>query len=34
MVKLSSQNIYQDMTVRNLNTARTLFELMKKASEN
>ena len=34
MVKLSSQKIYQDMTVRNLNTTMKLFELMKKTSEN
>jgi uncharacterized protein (DUF1697 family) len=34
MVKLPGQKIYQDMTVRNLNTTRKLFELMKKASEN
>ena len=34
MVKLPGQKIYQDMTVRNLNTTRKLFELMKKAAEN
>lgn len=33
MVKLPSQKIYQDMTVRNLNTTRKLFELMRKAAE-
>lgn len=33
MIKLSSQGIYQDMTIRNLNTTRRLYELMKKASE-
>ena len=31
-VKLSSRKIYQDMTVRNLNTTRKLYDLMKKAS--
>ena len=31
MLKLSSRKIYQDMTVRNLNTTKKLFELMKKA---
>lgn len=30
-VKLSSRKIYKDMTVRNLNTTRKLYELMKKA---
>ena len=30
-VKLLSRKIYQDMTVRNLNTTRKLYELMKKA---
>jgi uncharacterized protein (DUF1697 family) len=30
MVKLSSQKIFQDMTVRNLNTTRKLHELMQK----
>jgi hypothetical protein len=34
MVKLPGQKIYQDMTVRNLNTTRKLFDLMKKTSEN
>ena len=33
MHKLSSQKIYQDMTVRNLNTTKKLYELMKKMSE-
>lgn len=33
MVKLSSRKIYQDMTVRNLNTTKKLYELMKKAAE-
>jgi uncharacterized protein (DUF1697 family) len=33
MLKMSSQKIYQDMTVRSLNTTKKLFELMKKASE-
>lgn len=33
MIKLSSQEIYQDMTIRNLNTTRKLYELMKKVSE-
>lgn len=32
-LKLPSQKIYQDMTVRNLNTTRKLYELMKKVSE-
>ena len=32
MVKLSSRKIYKDMTVRNLNTTRKLYDLMKKAS--
>jgi uncharacterized protein (DUF1697 family) len=30
MVKLSSRKIYQDMTVRNLNTTKKLYELMKR----
>jgi len=30
MVKLSSRDIYQEMTVRNVNTTRKVFELMKK----
>ena len=29
MVKLASRKIYQDMTIRNLNTTRKLYELMK-----
>src|ERR1043165_4492867 len=33
MQKLSSRKIFQDMTVRNLNTTKKLYELMKKASE-
>lgn len=33
MSKLSSRKIFQDMTVRNLNTTRKLCELMKKAAE-
>ena len=33
MVKLSSRKIYQDMTIRNLNTTRKLTELMKKVAE-
>lgn len=33
MVKLPSRKVYQDMTVRNLNTTRKLYELMKKMSE-
>lgn len=33
MVKLSSRKIYQDMTIRNLNTTNKLYELMKKAAE-
>ena len=32
MLKLSSRKIYNDMTVRNLNTTRKLCELMKKIS--
>lgn len=31
MVKLASRKIYKDMTVRNLNTTKKLYELMKKA---
>ena len=34
MAKLSSRKIFQDMTVRNLNTTKKLYELMKKAAEN
>ena len=30
LAKLASRKIYQDMTVRNLNTTRKLYELMKK----
>ncbi len=33
MVKLSSRKIYQDMTVRNLNTTKKLYELMRKVVE-
>lgn len=33
MVKLASRKIYQDMTIRNLNTTRKLHELMKKVAE-
>lgn len=33
MVKLPSRKIYQDMTVRNLNTTKKLHELMKKVAE-
>jgi uncharacterized protein (DUF1697 family) len=33
MVKLSSRKIFQDMTVRNLNTTKKLYELMKKVAE-
>jgi len=32
MVKLSSRKMYQDMTIRNLNTTRKLCELMKKVA--
>lgn len=32
MVKLSTRKIYQDTTIRNLNTTRKLYELMKKAA--
>jgi uncharacterized protein (DUF1697 family) len=31
MLKLSSRKMYQDMTVRNQNTTKKLYELMKKA---
>jgi uncharacterized protein (DUF1697 family) len=31
--KLASRSIYQDMTVRNLNTTKKLYELMKEMSE-
>ena len=30
MLKLSSRKMYQDMTIRNLNTTRKVYELMKK----
>ena len=33
MAKLSSRKIFQDMTVRNLNTTKKLCELMKKVAE-
>jgi uncharacterized protein (DUF1697 family) len=33
MFKLSSQKVFQDMTVRNTNTTRKLYELMNKMSE-
>lgn len=33
MVKLPSRKIYQDMTVRNLNTTKKLHDLMKKVAE-
>ena len=33
MVKLASRKIYQDMTIRNLNTTKKLWELMKKVGE-
>jgi uncharacterized protein (DUF1697 family) len=33
MLKLSSRKIFQDMTVRNLNTTKRLYELMKKVAE-
>ena len=33
MLKLSSRKMYQDMTIRNVNTTRKLHELMKKASD-
>lgn len=33
MQKLSSQKLFQDMTVRNTNTTRKLYELMKKMLE-
>ena len=32
-VKLPGREVYQDMTVRNLNTTRKLYELMRKMSE-
>jgi uncharacterized protein (DUF1697 family) len=33
LAKLSSRKIFQDMTVRNLNTTKKLYELMKKVGE-
>lgn len=33
MVKLSSRKLYREMTVRNLNTTKKLYELMKKVAE-
>jgi uncharacterized protein (DUF1697 family) len=33
MLKLSSRKIFQDMTIRNLNTTRKLYDLMKKIAE-
>ena len=33
MVKLASKKIFKEMTVRNLNTTRKLYELMKKVAE-
>ena len=33
MLKLSSRKLFQDMTVRNLNTTKKLLELMKKIGE-
>jgi uncharacterized protein (DUF1697 family) len=33
MVKLSSRKIFQDMTVRNLNTTKKLYELMRKVAD-
>jgi len=33
MAKLSSRKIFQEMTVRNLNTTKKLYELMKKVAE-
>ena len=33
MLKLSSRKIFQDMTVRNLNTTKKLYDLMKKVAE-
>jgi uncharacterized protein (DUF1697 family) len=33
MQKLSSRKIFQDMTVRNLNTTKKLYELMKKVAD-
>ncbi len=33
MLKFSSRKMYQDMTIRNLNTTRKLYELMKKVRD-
>jgi uncharacterized protein (DUF1697 family) len=33
MLKLATRKIYQDMTVRNLNTTKKLYELMRRMSE-
>ena len=33
MAKLASRKVFQDMTVRNLNTTKRLYELMKKVAE-
>src|ERR1043165_960070 len=33
MAKLSTRKLYQDITVRNLNTTKKLYELMKKAAD-
>jgi len=33
MQKLSSRKMFQDMTIRNLNTTRKLYELMKKVAD-
>ena len=33
MLQLSKRNIYQEMTVRNLNTTRKIYELMKKIED-
>src|SRR5262245_28787668 len=33
MLKLSSQKIFQEMTIRNLNTTKKLYELMKKSEQ-
>lgn len=33
MLKLSSRKMYHDMTIRNVNTTRKLYELMKKAGD-
>jgi len=33
MLKLSSRKMYQDMTIRNQNTTKKLYELMKKGAE-